>query len=475
MMDKKRFNFRVIALIVFATLILGGCRDNSITNRALYDKESIYYADYKGYPGLKSLPVGMFDSGTGGLTVMEQFLFLDSFNNETGEEGPDGIPDFDGEAFIYLADQANMPYGVYPSQGKSDFLRELIIKDALFLTSEPYRTKIVVIACNTATAYGLEDIRWLLERSKTGVRTVGVIEAGVDGAMSLIPSDSKSFAVGVLATVGTISSGGYEDAIYKYAADKAYSGDVRVVNQGGLGFAEAVDSEPDYISGSAQFPRTNYRGPRYNTEDGISCDLMKLYNFDTTGNALLVSYDESGEVADIQLNSTGNYARFHMVTLLNKHKEQNPGVRMKSVILGCTHYPYLEDTLKKVTEELRMYEENGEKVYASLLAEELHFIDPAINTAKETFRILFEENLLDRSGRGNTLAGFISVPREDLTEESRDESGNFTFDYKYGRETGSEKPDVRIVPFSYDNINQDNLNRIRERLPLTYSLIIKEL
>ena len=92
---------------------------------------------------------------------MQQFLALDNFNNETGEEVPDGIPDFEGEEFIYLADQANMPYGVYSSQGKEDFLRELIIKDALFLTKEPNRSKIVVIACNTATAFGLEDVEGL--------------------------------------------------------------------------------------------------------------------------------------------------------------------------------------------------------------------------------------------------------------------------------------------------------------------------
>ena len=182
--------------------------NNSVVSKALKDKTSIYYANYSDYPkNLKSLPIGIFDSGTGGLTVLEQFLALDNFNNETGEEVPDGIPDFEGEEFIYLADQANMPYGVYSSQGKEDFLRELIIKDALFLTKEPNRSKIVVIACNTATAFGLEDVEGLLESSKTGVKTIGVINAGVEGAMKPISVDEELFAIGVLATVGTISSG----------------------------------------------------------------------------------------------------------------------------------------------------------------------------------------------------------------------------------------------------------------------------
>ena len=77
----------------------------------------------------RGMPIGMFDSGTGGLTVMEAFLTMDSFNNVTGEEIPDGVPDFAGEDFVYLADQANMPYGVYSSVGKTEYLKELIIKN----------------------------------------------------------------------------------------------------------------------------------------------------------------------------------------------------------------------------------------------------------------------------------------------------------------------------------------------------------
>ncbi len=59
--------------------------------------------------GRKALPVGVFDSGTGGLTVMEKILILDEFDNRTGEPGADGVPDFAAEDFQYLADQANMP------------------------------------------------------------------------------------------------------------------------------------------------------------------------------------------------------------------------------------------------------------------------------------------------------------------------------------------------------------------------------
>ena len=479
--------FKKVSLVITSVLLLSlvGCnsankgeleREISLVSKILNDNSSPFYANYSQYPSdLKSLPIGMFDSGTGGLTVMEQFLALDSFNNETGEEGADGIPDFDGEEFIYLADQANMPYGVYDSQGKKDFLRELILKDALFLTSAPNRTKIVVIACNTATAYGLADVEALLEMSKTGVKTIGVIDAGVDGAMSPISVEEESFAVGVLATVGTISSGGYQNSIKNYALNNGFKGDLRVVSQGGLGFAEAVDSEPDYISTTAQQVREVYRGPRYGESDGIRPELLPIYNFDYSGNALLLKKDANGSIIDIQLNSTGNYARFHLVTLLAKHREENPGVKMQSIILGCTHYPYLYDALLTVIDELRSYQEDGENLFANSIDPDMFFVDPAVNTAKEAFKQLYAANILKGKTQGNSLEGYISIPHIDLPQSAKDSIGNLSFDFKYGREFGSNAPSVSVVPFSTENINSENLMRIQERLPLSYSLIKKNL
>ena len=446
----------------------------ALSDKALNDKSSLFYASYNSYPAkLKNLPIGMFDSGTGGLTVMEQFLSMDYFDNKTGEEIPDGIPDFDGEDFIYLADQANMPYGVYSSQNKTDYLRELIIKDALFITTDPNRTKMVVIACNTATAYGLEDIKTLLSLSGTGVKPIGVIEAGVDGAMSVIsPVSDDPFAVGVMATVGTISSGGYENALVKYVADKRYKAPLKVVNQGGLGFAEAVDSEIDYILRSSSQIRENYRGPKLGEfPDGIDTNLLALYKFDTANNSLLASKNKKGEVEHIQLNSSGNYARFHMVTLIEKHRRENPGVKMSSVILGCTHYPFLIDTLIKVVDELRAYSQEGVNIYDEVLAEEVVFIDPAVNTAKEAFKTLFADKNLKRGSRGNTLKGYISVAYPDLSSDFKDDNGNLKFEFKYGRSIGSDEQSVQVVPFSFKNINSDNLSRIKERLPYSYALI----
>ena len=86
-----------------------------------------------------ALPIGVFDSGIGGLTVLEALLTADAFDNETLKPGPDGKPDFEDERFIYLGDQANMPYGNYSKEGKTDYLRELILKDATFLLGKRHR------------------------------------------------------------------------------------------------------------------------------------------------------------------------------------------------------------------------------------------------------------------------------------------------------------------------------------------------
>jgi len=453
---KSRFSSGVKGILLLIVVLLSvstGCKNNN----------------------QKVLPIGMFDSGTGGLTVMEQFLAMDSFNNKTGEELPDGVPDFAGENFIYLADQANMPYGVYSSKNKTDFLKELIIKDAKFLTNGKNSSKIVVIACNTATAYGLQDVEAMLNKDNPGVKVVGVIDAGVDGALSTIPvsgeaSDNR-YAIGVMATVGTIASGGYENTIKRLSGAYGYKGEIRVVNQGGLGFAEAIDSEIDYISKEATETRENYRGPRYGDSTGIDPQLMSLYNFDTSGNSLLLKLDKEGKVTDIQLNSTGNYARYHMVSLIEKHRKANPGVKLKSIILGCTHYPYLIDTIMKVEQELRKVEMDGGHPYEMILDKELKYIDPAINTAKETYRILMAMNLLKKESADTKISPFISVPAAGADSKNLDKNGNFTFEFKYGREVGSDVSTFDVVPFSKKNINQENVKRIRERLPLSYSLI----
>lgn len=188
-----------------------------------------------------------------------------------------------------------MPYGNYPSEDKTDFLRELVVKDALFLLEK--KVKIIVVACNTATAYGLGDIRTLLEESRSGIKAIGVIDAGVTAALNQLDKNENA-AIGVLATVGTIASGGYENALMNAAKEQGYRGTLRVISQGSMGFAEAVDGEPDFIDPEATAPRSLYRGPSQDhPEFRIDTDLLDAYRFDFSENHML--YEGSARYLNI--------------------------------------------------------------------------------------------------------------------------------------------------------------------------------
>lgn len=493
---------KINVLVAFAAFgvisILPSCKKEQptpkevtpIMEKALNDSTSIWYADFKRFPKIDQrayLPIGVFDSGTGGLTVLEVILGSDNVDNISGEIKSDGIPDFSGEDFQYLADQANMPYGTYPKEGKEMYLRELAVKDALFLLSDKYyelssdkvakgnkaKCKIIVIACNTATAYGLKDIETLLELSKTGVKVIGVINAGVNATFDDIKNSRSrdSLSVGVMATIGTIASGAYERTIRQVQKAQDYKGYVQVVNQPGAGFAEAVDLEKDFVDLSLVSPRDSYRGPRLGTgEDDIKEELLDVYNFDFSNNAILYK-KENGKYIDFQLNSAGNYARFHVVSLLERLRATKEQAPLKSIILGCTHYPFYLDTIKKVITELREYKKNGKFVYAPLISDDFTFIDPAKFTALECCKILREEHLMAlRTRRGNVDA-FISVPSYGVDNSNLEENGALKHDFKFGREIGTEEVTTVVVPFSRHNLNPDNLRRLEVLVPRTFSKI----
>ena len=408
------------ALIILLALsaALCSCKKNvrqtainlPIVDRALYDSTSIYYGDFEKYPeDLKMLPIGVFDSGTGGLTVLEKILSLDVFDNITGQMGDDDILDFAGEHFIYLADQANMPYGNYDAEGKSDYLRELVIKDALFLLDDNYyetqfnresdgikpRVKIIVIACNTATAYGLKDITSLWSRAtqcqgnwsdkcrcKATLDQLNVTESDEPFAMEYWRHPA-------------IASGSYQRTIEEMLAERGIKTNVTIVNQKGYGFAEAVDSEPDFVNPSLYTPRNSYRGPRIGMgDDSLDINLMRIYNFDFSGNRMLYRRDAQGRYRDIQLNDAVNYARFNLVSLLEKHRLSGSTSPLRAVILGCTHYPFLIETLWQVLNELKNIKVENQYLYKHLIADDFIFIDPAIYTAIECYNTLREDTTL---------------------------------------------------------------------------------
>ncbi len=131
-----------------------------------------------------SLPVGMFDSGVGGLTVLHECLV--------------SLPE---EDFLYLGDTAMFPYG----SRDPELLRQRIASIAELLLDRG--AKLLVIACNTATAIGTEIAREVA--AQRGVEVVPVVEPQAEIAAAITDSGK----VGVLATPNTVASGAYRRAL----------------------------------------------------------------------------------------------------------------------------------------------------------------------------------------------------------------------------------------------------------------------
>ncbi|MCI0330119.1 MAG: glutamate racemase [candidate division Zixibacteria bacterium] len=135
----------------------------------------------------KNKPIGVFDSGIGGLTVAAE-LFRQ-------------LPE---EKIIYFGDTGRYPYGVRSQPVIQRFSRQavrfLLEKDA----------KLIVVACNTATAMALDVLQ-----AEFSVPIIGVVEPGSRAAAGA----SKNRNVGVIGTLGTIRSGSYERTIKRMAPD----------------------------------------------------------------------------------------------------------------------------------------------------------------------------------------------------------------------------------------------------------------
>ncbi|MCD8298329.1 MAG: glutamate racemase [Opitutae bacterium] len=135
-------------------------------------------------------PIGIFDSGYGGLTVFEKIR--------------ERLPEHD---FLYLGDNARTPYGTRSFEIVYEFTKQAVFR--LFDEGCP----LVILACNTASAKALRTIQQNdLPRSKDPTRRVlGVIRPTVEALKSV----SKNMHVGVLATAGTVASRSYSLEIAK--------------------------------------------------------------------------------------------------------------------------------------------------------------------------------------------------------------------------------------------------------------------
>jgi glutamate racemase len=132
-------------------------------------------------------PIGVFDSGIGGLTVAREIMRQ--------------LP---SESILYFGDTARVPYGPKSPDTVRRYSREI----AEFLRAEG--VKAIVVACNTATAHALPMLR-----AEQPLPVVGVVEPGARAAVGA----TRGGPVGVIGTVGTIASGAYERAIHALRGD----------------------------------------------------------------------------------------------------------------------------------------------------------------------------------------------------------------------------------------------------------------
>lgn len=135
----------------------------------------------------RDAPVGVFDSGVGGLTVAREIMR--------------NLP---SEKIVYFGDTARVPYGNKSKETIIRYSRQIIH----FLREQ--EVKAIVIACNTASAFALDAVRHELD-----IPVLGVIEPGA----AVAAKETKNKRVGVIGTIGTVGSGIHESFLKKLDPD----------------------------------------------------------------------------------------------------------------------------------------------------------------------------------------------------------------------------------------------------------------
>lgn len=236
---------------------------------------------------MNNSPIGVFDSGIGGLTVTKEIVRL--------------LPN---ENIIYLGDTARVPYGPRSKEVICSFAKELVN----FLLKK--KVKCLVVACNTISATCLPEIKKI-----SPVPVIGVVDSAVKKSLAV----TKNKKIGVIGTVGTINSKAYENAI------------------------KLIDSSIEVIS--------------------VSCPL-----FVPLAEEGFHNHQATKSIAEDYLN----------------HIKQSG---IDCLILGCTHYPLLLDTIKETVGEDVVLIDSAEPTAESLkkLLEENDLLSNDINPTLEIF------------------------------------------------------------------------------------------
>ena len=158
---------------------------------------------------MSSKPIGIFDSGVGGLSVWKEIIAL--------------MPN---ESTLYISDSKHAPYG---PKG-SDFILKRSVENTKILLDKG--SKIIIVACNTATTNAISHLR----------KTYSVPFIGIEPAIKPAAILTNSNTIGVLATKGTLSSSLFHETCIKYSKDKI------LLEQEGNGIVELIESGGLYSS-----------------------------------------------------------------------------------------------------------------------------------------------------------------------------------------------------------------------------------
>ncbi|MGI9534189.1 MAG: glutamate racemase [Thermodesulfobacteriota bacterium] len=250
--------------------------------------------------------IGVFDSGIGGLTVVKEIVKL--------------LP---GENLVYLGDTARVPYG---TKSRNTVIR-YAESNTNFLLSKGI--KILIVACNTASAYSLDNLK-----KNLSIPVIGVIEPGAKKAAEITSTRN----IGVIGTPSTIRSGAYTRALLNI------NGDLKI-----------------------------YQKP---------CPLF------------------------VPLAEEGWHDGDIVCRIAEKYLDEILNQGIDVMILGCTHYPLLKDTIKKVA---------GDGVT---------LVDSAEETANELYQQIESGKLINSEGNGLTREFYLTDDSETFVTISGKFLGN---------------------------------------------------
>lgn len=228
-------------------------------------------------------PIGVFDSGYGGLTILQQLRRR--------------LPQYD---FLYLGDNARAPYGPRSFDVVYEFTRQAVVK--LFSMG----CHLVILGCNTASAKALRTIQMNdLPRIAPEKRVLGVIRPTVE----VIGDITHTRHVGIVATEGTVRSESYTLEIQKFHPD------IKVTGQACPLWAAIVEAGEADTEGAEYFVRKRI-GQLLEKDPEIDAIILGCTHYPLLMNAL-----KKAVPANITIVSQGEYVAASLRDYLNRHSE----------------------------------------------------------------------------------------------------------------------------------------------------------